>query len=1375
MAKQFKILYVSGLLAGLMTAAGADEPTAAQLEFFEARIRPILIEHCYECHNSAETAEGGLAVDHRAALLAGGDGGQIVVPGKPGQSRLLAILKHEIEGLEMPDGGAKLDESVIADFERWIAMGAPDPRAQPLSAEELATATSWQAVLERRRQWWSLQPIRAPEPPELPADAFPDRQSGHPVDRFVQQKLHQADLQPAAPADAAILVRRLFFNLAGLPPTGAEASEWISRIDQATPGERKAVVEELVDQLLSRPQFGERWARHWMDWIRYAESHGSEGDPAIDGAWQFRDYLIRALNTDVPVDQLIREQIAGDLLSQPRLNADLGINESAIGPAHWRMVFHGFAPTDALDERVRFTDDQINAFSKAFLGLTVSCARCHDHKFDAISQKDYYALFGILASARPGRRVIDTPDRTDTNQEALRKLKPRIRVAIADDWLQGDRDQGNLRLALSSVPASGKLPAQAEQQDSLLHPLWLADRAVAEQGQVTDVWNRVSELVQQQKRRTHRFHDAKATAAWHLADESDYATWFAEEAGLPESPQRAGEFAVAATGSNALAGIYPAGIYSHSISARRPARLASADVEIGPNQKLWVLARGAGDAALRYVVQDYPRNGTVYPVRNLDDQWQWHPFDLSYWAGDSVHIELATARDAPLLVKGPERSWFAVREAVIQPTDAPAPVASVEHLALLVTAAGATVPGSREALATLYETVIVSAVAAWKNGGATNAQALLLDECLKLGLLPNGLSSLSTAQPLIEEYRRLEQQIPVPTRVPGLDETMRQDQPLFVRGNHKQPGDPVPARFLEAIDATPYAADVNGRLALAEDVLRDDNPLTRRVIVNRIWHHLFGQGIVRTPDNFGRLGDLPSHPELLDWLALKFAREGWSVKRLVRLIVTSETWQQSNIPSSAAGSVAEVDPENRLLSHANVRRLEAEAIRDKLLAVSGKLQHQLGGPPVNGDSPRRSVYVKVIRNNLDPLLRAFDFPEPFSSVGRRDVTNVPAQSLMLMNDRRISDLANGWAAQLLQDDSLATAEARVREMFMAAFGRPAEASEVERSLAWLGGTRARLEHRQQQSALLQQQITDQRQHLQQLKEPVRKRLLAAAAQDKSISQAALPQPLLQWNFDGTDQFPVELHNGAQLVEGALQVSARGYAVTPPLPPTVLSQPLAAKTLEAWVQLDNLNQRGGGVISVQTPDGVLFDAIVFAERDPGQWLAGSNNFARTQPFNAASESEADRRPVHVAIVYGSDGTVTGYRDGEPYGRPYQSNGPLKFTADNTVVSFGVRHLPATGNRLLSGRILKAQLYNSPLSAEEIAASSGSNITYVSDAQVMAALADDVRAGVVQLTEDIAVAESQLAALGSVPDRITDVDVWSELARAMFTFKEFIYVR
>ncbi len=1325
------------------------QPTTQQKEFFESRIRPVLIEHCYECHNSEDATEGDLAVDHRKAMLAGGEGGAIIVPGNAGKSRLIAILRHDVDGLEMPENGPKLDEKTIADFKKWINDGAIDPRDKPPSTDELAAATSWESIRERRKQWWSFQPIKKTT----------TKTNGHVVDEFVDKKIAAAKITPAASAEPHALVRRLFFTLIGLPPSPEQAIDWTQRISTArniSDLQSSKVVNELIDELIDSPRFGERWARHWMDWIRYAESHGSEGDPRIDNAWMYRDYLIRALNADVPYDQLVREHIAGDLLDNPRINAELGINESMIGTAHWRMVFHGFAPTDALDERVRYTDDQINAFSKSFLGLTVSCARCHNHKFDAISQKDYYALFGVLASCRPARKVIDTTDRQNINKQALADLKPTIRDAVADDWIASLNE---LPGRVKTLKRHGKNKKQGG----------AIARLVADFGKDPKTWGKLADELRQKIDHRKKPIDQRETARhWDLSKQADYEKWFSDGVGLDDLANPAGSFAVAPDGDKAIVGIYPGGIYSHLLSEKHPARLTSPDFRIGEKNELWVQVIGDKQARVRYSVHDYPRNGTVYPVTNLPNQWRWQRYDVTYWNGDDAHIELAAGKDIPLLAKNENRSWFGVRRAMVQPIGQPNPEIRNEAVAELL---AEDAPADNQTLLETIQRVTRRSIDAWKAGKVTDDQALYLDTCLREGLLNNEVASLKSAGKLINRYRELENAIPVPTRVPGLDESLAKDWPLYLRGNHKTPSDAVERRFLEAIDPAPFDTTQSGRRELAEKLFADANPLTRRVIVNRIWHHLFGRGIVATPDNFGRMGEQPSHGELLDNLAIRFSDDGWSIKKMIRLIVTSRTWQRS---VQSVGNADEIDPGNELLSHANTRRLEAEAIRDSMFAVSGQLEERLYGPPVGSNDRRRSVYVRVIRNSLDPFLRVFDFPEPFSTKGRRDVTNVPAQSLTLLNDPLAERHARQWAQVLLNDRSLTTPRHRIEKMFLTAFGRSASADEISQIETYFDQAKERIASHRQNIQRVRSSLQTSRERTDQILQPVRQRLLDAKKDTRPQKPDAGPSPVHQWDFakgpdDLLGSLKSKLQRGARIENGALVLDGKGYLVTSPL-----DKNIQTKTLEAWVQMDDLNQRGGGAITLQTPNGQTFDSIVFGERDPRQWMSGSNSFARTQGFNAPQESDATKGPVHVAIVYQSDGSITGYRNGVPYGKTYKSNGPFPFKKDNAVVSFGVRHLPATGGRMLKGRIFKANLYDRALTADEIAFTSGAQPTFLSQETILAALSDAQRSELAELKSQIAKHQSELTALGKLPGN-SEQETWTDLARAIFTFKEFIYLR
>lgn len=1335
MVLRLLIIVVASSAIPTTSAHGQPDDTTQQTEFFEAKIRPVLIEHCYECHNSSETAEANLSLDHQAPMVKGGDSGGLFDWDAPDQSLLLQVIRHDIEGLEMPEGGGKLPASVIADLERWVKMGAPDPRTAPPSSQKIAEITSWQALRDKRMKWWSFQPIEMVEPPDAGAM--------HPVDQFVNHKLTAEGLTPSPVADKRTLLRRTTFALTGLPPTPQQTEKFIA-------DESDAAFTALVDQLLASHQFGERWARHWMDWIRYAESHGSEGDPGIENAWMYRDYLIRSLNGDVGYDQLVKEHVAGDLLPNPRINESLQLNESLIATAHWRMVFHGFAPTDALDEKVRFTDDQIDTFSKSFLGLTVSCARCHNHKFDAISQADYYALFGILGSTRPGRAAADSQAKLDTNKQQLASLKDKIKAAVAGDWLSSLDELPN---RIESLPPEGTM---------------LKTWHTAKKGNVATAWTSLAADIEIQQQQQNDFTSQPRGPGWRF--DNDNERWFAYGNGVDSKPGAAGDFMIAATGPNAIVSIFPSAVVSGMLSTKHAARLESPQVHLNADFDLWLNVTGAGNAGYRYAVQNYPRNGTVYPVKSLNDQpgtWRWQKFDLAYWNGDDIHIELAAAKDAPLLTKNEQRSWFGIREAALVPSGSLPPL-NETTLQLSPLMDDLPAPTSVEELTDRYVSTIRNIVTSWLDGQISDSDALFLEHCRRYGLLSSELSELPTAARLVKQYRQLEAAVPVPTRVPTLTEWQGQDQRLLERGDHKQPREIIPRRFLEAIDDTPYRSKLSGRLQLADDVLRIDNPLTRRVIVNRVWHHLFGVGLVATPDNFGRLGAQPSHPELLDYLAGQFSNQHtWSLKSLIRFLVTSQTWQQVSTPSPES---EQMDPQNQWLSHANVRRLEAEAIRDQLLMVSGNLNATMYGPPIVGTGNRRSVYVQIIRNRLDPFLATFDAPVPFGALGRRDITNVPAQSLMLLNDPFVVQAARLTASKTVQHIETSSIQDRCQQLWQQCLGRAPSVAELASSTALVESLRSRYAAVSVERATLEQKILETRQTIAATLSPIRNRLESEAAND---TQSHNLKPIAVWDFEGDAKDRIgNLHatlKGTAAVDaGALILDGKGWAATSPL-----QQSLTEKSLEVTVQLANLNQRSGGAMTIQGTDGHVFDSIVFAERQPRHWMAGSNNFARTQDFNGPAEDTVQSKPVHIVVTYNSDGTVAAYRNGDLYGKAYKT-GVQSFDKQTTQAIFGMRHgLSISPGRMLTGKLFEARLYDRALSAAEVKSAANGGRRYVTEAQVLDELPEPDRYWVTEVLRcKLKADEERLHSLGSpVP---ADQE-WADLAHSLFNLKEFIYVR
>ena len=1348
-----QILWFATLLVTIQSWA---DPSPDQLEFFEKNIRPVLVERCYKCHNSVGKAKGDLALDWRNGWMKGGESGVTINPGEPAKSLLISALKHEDKDLKMPEGDAKLSETVIQNFEKWIAMGAPDPRTQKPTKEDIAKATSWETIREQRKKWWSFQPVKSPKPPTINGNW-----AWEPADQFIHARLEANKLTPSPDAPAHILIRRLTFALTGLPPTREETDSFI----KATAINRKKAIKEAINHLLASPHFGERWARHWMDWMRYAESLGSEGDPRIPHAAQYRNYLIRALNADVPYDQLLREHIAGDLLPKPRVNEKLGLNESAIGPAHYRFVLQGFAPTDALDEFTRTTENQIDVITKTFLGITVSCARCHNHKFDAISQRDYYAFYGIMASCRPATINVDTPARQDTHKAELTGLKAQIRNALATQWL---KESGDISTRLLKPTATWQKAINAAKQNG--NPLHAWQRLQKAEGDTfANTWKQLANDIARSSRTLAQQQKHPYAEHWQFR-KGDADHWIQNGNGLNGKAAKAGAFRVLPKGNNIVEDILPTGVYSHLLSDKHTGMLGSPQFRIGPDESIWVRVRGTGNVMVRYVVQNYTRSGTVYPTTRLNDgKWRWQKWSLKYWEGDDAHLEISTAGEQPTLASGTANSWFGVTEAmVIKPGQTPPRDEAASQVAPLFKLGK---PIHREALTRQYSSALVNCIKAWQKDTMTDAQANFLGYFVRSGLLSNTLNTAPEAAALAKHYRKLEAEVPVPQRAPGLIEAEGKDRPLFIRGNHKQPGELVARRFLEAINAKPFQTRQSGRLELAEAMLARDNPLTARVIVNRLWHHLFGQGLVSTPDNFGKLGKEPSHPQLLDYLATRFAAEGWSLKKLISELARTRTFQLSSLPT---GNARELDPGNRYFSRSHVRRLEAEAIRDAMLLSSGSLNRAPVTGSEGGNSPHRSIYLSIIRNRLDPFLSIFDAPVPTSTQGRRNQTNVPEQSLALMNDPFVISLANGLAQRVRSDANLKTPEAQIGRMFQLALNRDASPVEIQRAKAFINGTTTQQQTARSEADVLRKKIDRILTQTAAIREPVRKRLLTQRNKDEKKPKAAGPKPLSAWDFgkdtkDLVGNLDLELQGTAKVKNGMLILDGRsGFARSAPL-----SQPLKAKTLEAWVQLNQLNQRGGGVISLQTRNGVTFDAIVFGEQEPGHWMAGSNNFKRTRSLNGPTEKEAAQRPVHVAIVYAADGTITGYRNGKPYGRSYKV-ALQNYSAGNSEVILGLRHgTSADSGRLLDGKILKARLYDRALKANEVLASFGGNSNYISEQELLEALTEAQRKDLKKLEAEGRTLNQQLNVLKKLG--ATTSNPWRDLAQAMFNLKEFIYLQ
>jgi hypothetical protein len=978
-----------------------------------------------------------LQLDSRDRLRAGGDTGPALVPGAPEKSLLITSIQQTDPDLKMPKKAPMLASEVIADFVTWIKMGAPDPRDEPDKIKAGGSAATWPQVFAARKGWWCFQPVRHPPVP-TPSDTH---WSSEPIDRFILATMEKAGLSPAKDAEPGVVYRRLCFALTGLPPGPRAVSAFIS----AAAVDRRKAIADATDALLASPAFGERWARHWMDLVRFSETFGSEHDYLNPHAWRYRDYLIRAFNADLPYNRFIQEQIAGDLLD-PRWNAKLQINEALLGTAWQRMIESYATPVDVKREEISVIDWQIEALGKTFLGLTIECARCHDHKFDPISAADFHGLYGVFASTRPILNILDAPGKLTAQDNALRGIKEELRGALADWW---DRE-----IAGGAIERA----MRTEKKDRLT-PL----RVLAKSPDTKAAWRTLREREQTRGERS-----AGDLLFADFASARDLAGWRVSGPGLPRELTAAGMFSLS-LGDTLVRTIHPRGYVSDAVSERHGGSLRSPEFTI-EKRTVSVLASGTGKARLRLVIDNFQNDLLLFEGvnPNLDSPApRWFSMQIKeQWMGHRARIEVMTRDDKTCVgytndqerwAETDGRSAFGIYRVVLHDgTLEPAPSLFPDEFWQ------DDVTSWNDVLAR-FTARARAALARWRTGDATDADARLLEALLESGALPNRRGADGRCDKLIERFREREKQIPQPIRAPGVcDDGYSHDCRLFPRGDHLHPGAPVPRRFLEVLGGMPLGGVQSGRLELARAITAPENPLTARVMVNRIWQHLTGRGIVATPDNFGKMGAAPTHPALLDYLAARFVAEGWSVKKLIKEIVCTRTFSLSSTPHAAA---AERDPANDYLSHARVTRLEAEAIRDAMLAVAGNLKSGHDGPgvrgfyktqidpdkqppagPLDGDG-KRSVYLEARRLFPNEFLAVFDAPKPNIVTGRRSETNVPAQSLTLLNDPFVWAQADVWAKATLA--ALADDAARVERMYLAAFAREPLPAEKERAFAFI--------------------------------------------------------------------------------------------------------------------------------------------------------------------------------------------------------------------------------------------------------------------------------------------------------------------------------------
>ncbi|MEZ5330402.1 MAG: PSD1 and planctomycete cytochrome C domain-containing protein [Verrucomicrobiales bacterium] len=1037
----------------------------------------MLAEQCYSCHSEgAKKLKASLYLDRREGFLTGGDTGPAIVPGKPEQSLLIEAIHHTNVDLQMPPKD-RLDASVVADFEQWISWGAPWPEGDAKSKTARADRGNGFNLTKRKAEHWAWQPVTDPPVPEVTSNDW----SQDPIDRFVLEKLREQDLRPGPPADKRSLIRRLSFDLTGLPPTIEEVEAFVSDHSEQAYG-------EVVDRLLSSPRFGERWARHWLDLVRYAETRGHEFDHNVPNAFRYRDYVIRAFNADLPYNTFVTEHLAGDLLLEPRLNPEEKFNESVIGTGFWFLGESIHSPVDIKQDEADRFDNMVDVASKSFLSLTVACARCHDHKFDAISTKDYYAMYGFLQSSNYHQAQIDSDGPNKAIAQELRGLSDAAKRDLANAYataLKPAIDSTIDYIEAAREPTSGEL---ASSLDPTRVKKW--NKALANP---TDLLQSVSPASAGEWAAAEKSRAEQQLESWKtLSIIADYSTidesLFIQDGGqgFGLAPVRPGSIRL---GDAGVTGVETYGaarrdpVWSNleivdsdrdpaSRTSQQPGRmLRSPTFVLQAPGKVFYLVKGKGTAMA--VVDSHrlvlgPLHGNVHRSLNSQDGLRWEEHGLQRYVGHNLHIEFVPEGDSPLEI-------LAVAQASTENVTLP-DVDLFEHPPLASLASSC---ATAAAPVSAFVTFLQAAFENWRMA-STSGSPLAPDDARAVNWIVSNSelffddndTALAEATEIARRFLAkqealVEQRVQKTRTALAIMDGTPVDDVVYIRGSYKTPGDTVPRRFLEALGGkdVPAPAHGSGRLELARQITDPRNPFVSRSIVNRLWHHLFGLGIVPTTDDFGVLGQRPSHPELLDHLAHSFVADGWSIKRQIRRIVMSKTYR---LASTSADPVAEnKDPENKWLHRAHVRRLQSESIRDALLAVSGRLDTTPFGRsvPVNltdfmtgrgrpGNSGpldgngRRSIYLEVRRNFLNPMMLAFDTPIPFNAMGRRSVSNVPSQALIMMNDPFVLQQAGVWSARILAIPDLTSAQ-RIDRMYQEAFARHAMPEEIADAQAFL--------------------------------------------------------------------------------------------------------------------------------------------------------------------------------------------------------------------------------------------------------------------------------------------------------------------------------------
>ena len=1000
--------------AAVVPVAGTPKPDARVLAFFENRIRPLLVARCVKCHGPKK-AEGGLRLDSHTGLLRGGESGRVVVPGNPKDSPLLAAVRRDGE-LKMPPERS-LSRLEIADLSRWIRQGAVWPEGMLLA--EPGPALRGGPITERERKFWSFQPV---DDPEVPKSGGPDVRND--IDRFVRRRLKLAGLQAVPEADRRTLLRRATFDLTGLPPTPAETRAFL---EDDKPGSFRRV----VDRLLESPGYGVRWGRHWLDVVRYADTAGETADFPTPLSYKYRNWVIESLNRDLPYDQFLVHQLAGDILAEM---------DKSLGDDDYRRlrVATGFI---AISRRFGFDSekyhdltiqDTIDTLGQVVLGLSLGCARCHDHKYDPINAQDYYSWYGIFESTRysfPGSEQKKKPYDLFPVVRAERVEPTRAAHRLKMQGLDKEIRTLALRLTLMKGGLRERLPLRDGEKYKVRVSPWrgfLAERLLNQKERDRDkhrgfhVWHRnnlpvVGVNVSQVLLKVPGDVPPGSLVVHPAAKDGVGIAWRSPITGrvrvagrIVDQHRQCGDsvrwhidrldsagFTPLAAAGNTRAGTSP-------IAAKA---LESVEIKQGDYLQL-VLAPQASygcdltrvELSIQEIVEKQDRDGL--PPR----KWQLVPDVVDRFLLGNPH----PGRED----RGEVWTFFQ------SPVDRGAGWASGKDLTPLVLELG----GGKQELARLSE---------------------------RLASLRRQRDALVLIEPVGMHYGAIDKEKPADGRI-------------RLRGDKAKLGAVVARRNLEILGGEPLAeAGGSGRLELARWLTREDNPLMPRVMANRIWAGHFGRGLVATENDFGVRGERPSHPQLLDWLASRFRETGFSIKTLHRLIMDSAAYRRS---SQFDLRSSQSDPESRLLWRFNRRRLSAEEIRDSMLFLSGELDQSFGGPhpfPAQGSwtfsqhapfyglypTKRRSVFLMQQRLKRHPFLALFDGADPNVSTAHREMTTVPTQSLFLMNSEFVHEQSAVLADRVLSGSK--TRSGRLQRAWRLTLGREATASETTEAKKFL--------------------------------------------------------------------------------------------------------------------------------------------------------------------------------------------------------------------------------------------------------------------------------------------------------------------------------------